>query len=290
MRLAIIITTHNRRELLKKLLNQLVEQISGDDKIVVIDDGSADGTKEMLSYGFPMVSVVDGTGNWWYTKSVNEGFKFASRFNPEFFLTLNDDVEIYPDYLEKIIKAATMAGENCIINSLAINKDKPPKITFAGVKKYIPWNGRYIRYMQPFTEVNLNNVSGLFSTEIISGRGLLIPSQLIEELDYFDERFPQYGSDDDFGLRAIKKGYKLFVCYDARIIENTKTTSAVIAYNKASLPSFIKSFFNKYSINSIKKTILYSWRHGSKLLLPATLIIFLSGTFYAHFIKYKKVK
>jgi GT2 family glycosyltransferase len=288
MRIAIIITTFNRKELLRIILSQLLLQIGENDRIIVIDDGSSDGTNEMLNKEFPTISIVTGTGKWWYTRSVNEGFKFASRFQPDYFLTFNDDVEIYYNYIEKIKEAAAIAGKNCIINSVAINKDCPPKITFSGVKKFIRWNGRYVRYMHPFTEVNLKNLTGIYSTEIVSGRGLLIPSNIVTELNFFDERFPQYGSDDDFGLRALKKGYKMFICYDSRIIENTKTTSAVIAYNKSTIPSFLKSFFDKYSINSIRKTILYSWKHGYKIMLPVSILIFFLGTFYAHFFKYKK--
>ena len=72
--LSIVIPTFNRKQPLSILLNQFKGQkITGIEyKIVVVVDGSTDGTLEMLSSEFPEVFVVKGSGNWWFTKSMNE--------------------------------------------------------------------------------------------------------------------------------------------------------------------------------------------------------------------------
>ena len=136
----------------------------------------------------------------------------------------------------------------------------------------------------------MDKLTGLYPTWIISGRGILIPFQILQKLNYFDEKFPQYGSDDDFGLRAIEAGYKLMISRDLKLFEDTKLTSKGIAYNNDGIWTFITSFFNKYSINSIQKKIRFSIKHGYPILLPINIIISIIGTSYAYFIKYREYK
>ncbi|HSH67481.1 MAG TPA: glycosyltransferase family 2 protein, partial [Bacteroidia bacterium] len=100
-KLGVIIPTFNRQSYLQVLLKQLLSQ----DKNttfqiipIVIVDGSNDGTYEMLDTYFPQVDVIKGTGKWWWTKSVNEGIKYAfSQHQAEYILLLNDDSLIQSD-------------------------------------------------------------------------------------------------------------------------------------------------------------------------------------------------
>ena len=73
MKIAAIIPTFNRKDYLKVLLSQLQNQNKERFtlEIIVVVDGSTDGTLEMLENEFPEVHIVKGTGDWWYTKSMN---------------------------------------------------------------------------------------------------------------------------------------------------------------------------------------------------------------------------
>src|SRR5688572_11601688 len=108
MKIAAIIPTFNRRQELSDLLWMLgnmdmPEKCELD--IIAVVDGSTDGTIEMLTRDFPHVHIVKGTGNWWYTRSINEGFKYADRLRPDLILTLNDDIIVHDDYLLKLVAA-----------------------------------------------------------------------------------------------------------------------------------------------------------------------------------------
>jgi GT2 family glycosyltransferase len=75
-----IIPTFNRAASLKTILACLKQQTLSVIPIVVVD-GSTDGTLEMLAADFPSAIVVRGDGNWWYTRSINEGIKKARQLN-----------------------------------------------------------------------------------------------------------------------------------------------------------------------------------------------------------------
>lgn len=292
LKVFIVLPTYNRKSELVKLLNQFkfsFKTVIGYNVIVVVA-GSTDGTIEMLKSDFPDVKIIEGNDKWWYTKCMNEGFRFVEKYDPDFVLTLNDDVILSDDYFSQLQKVISNTDKTTIVNSISLTVDNPHRVINGGVKRYIRWRGKSIRYFAPFAEVPLDQLAGLYPNWIISGRGILIPFKILRALNYFDEKFPQYGSDDDFGLRAIKAGYKVLISRDLKIYENTKLTSKGAAFNKDGTRTFIKSFFNKYSVNSLQKTIRYTLKHGYPILLPVNLLITIMGTSYAYFFKYRKYK
>jgi GT2 family glycosyltransferase len=294
-KLGVVIPTFNRKSYLKGLLNQLLSQEKAVDVQlipVVVVDGSTDGTYEMLDTEFPQIEVVKGSGKWWWTKSINEGIKFLSeQYNPEYFLFLNDDSILQPDYIKSIVNAAAEAGENAVIGSISVTDTLPFKVSFSGVKKINWLTLKRLSYYKSFELLENVPASGLFPTFALNGRGTLVRSSIIHSLNLLDEQtYPQYGSDDDLVLRAWKKGYKVYVSYDCRVFDRTADTSKGTAFRKDNPFIFIKSFFTWNSVNYIPKELSFLYRHGIKLLMPYYLLKFILGTNYAYFFKYRKFK
>lgn len=294
MNLAVVIPTYNRKEYLRTLLNNLSNQNTQEKVkliIVVVVDGSTDGTIEMLEKDFNQIHIVKGDGNWWWTKSVNEGIKYAQqKFNPNNFLLLNDDNEILPNYIQTILNISSQ-NPNSIIGSMTISIDKPHLISFAGTKKRTKPFLKRINYIKNFSildklEPKFKNT--LLPTYGLCGRGTLIPSPIINKIGYLDERLVQYGSDDDYCLRTWKMGFPVYIHTGCQVLNHTNLTSQGAAFKKDKLLIFIKSFFNIYSVNSLKKTILFYWKHSIKILLPIVLLYVILGTFKSYYFNYKK--
>jgi GT2 family glycosyltransferase len=294
-KLGVIIPTFNRKSYLKVLLHQLFTQEKNNAweiVPVIIVDGSTDGTCEMLAEEFPQVHVIKGSGKWWWTKSVNEGVKFALQiFNPAFILLLNDDSFIQPDYIKSLLEAASNSEKNCIIGSISVTDTLPFKVSFSGVKKINWFRLKKENYYPNFELLENVPATGMFPTYALNGRGTLIRSTIIQDLQLLDERtYPQYGSDDDLALRAWKKGYPVYVCYSCKVFDRTTDTSKGTAFRKDSVMTFFKSFFIWNSVNYIPKQLSFFYRHGIKLLMPFYLLKFILGTNYAYFFKYRKFK
>lgn len=282
-----VIPTHNRKDCLSEVLYDLSGQYFGDMvlecQIVVVADGSTDGTLEMLQKDFPEVTVVQGPGDWWYTRSINQGFTHALQYNPDLILALNDDIRLPPDYIKNIISAYKSIALDCIIGSVAISHSKPQRITFAGVKQIIWW-----RYKQKNYAVNGQNPGDLPDipvrpSVVLPGRGMLISARILKQLHFFDEQLPQYGSDDDFCLRASQLGFPVYISYKAKVFSKDELTAIGHPSRKASLPTFIASFFNKYSPRYLPKTYRMIIRHGNVFLFPLTMVIVIIGSFKAYF-------
>lgn len=285
--LCIVIPTFNRKKQLTVLLNQLKNQ-NGEAinyKIVVVVDGSTDGTLELISSKFPEVDIVKGSGNWWFTRSLNEGCKHAiNKLDAKLILTINDDVEIPENYLSLILSGYNQSGLNSIIGSCSYSVDDTTIITFAGIKNQ-SWLMKYFYYIKGGTKVDVKTLKGLKPSITLPTRGLLIPSTILKKLNYFDEKsFPQYASDFDFVLRAAKKKVKVFISYDAYVLEHTMLTSKGNPRMVNGFGDFLKNaFFNKYSSNYFFKDLRMAWRFGNKILFPLFFLRTIMAIPYIYF-------
>ncbi|HET6225849.1 MAG TPA: glycosyltransferase [Bacteroidia bacterium] len=291
--LCIVIPTFNRKKQLSALLHQFQQQKVKDIqfKIVVVVDGSTDGTYEILATEFPDVHVVKGSGNWWFTKSMNEGCKYAvEKLHSKLILMINDDVQISEHYLQSFINNYNTCGPNSVIGSCSYSAATPHVITFSGLKSKDIWKFKTYKYIESYTRKEPGELTGVAPSVTLPTRGLLISSQLLKEINYMDEiHFPQYASDHDVVYRAAEKGAMIFVSYDAYLLEHMELTSGGNARLAKSLGHFLKNIFtNKYSSNYFFKDVRMTWRHWPKLLFPYYVIRILLAIPYIY-IKYKFV-
>lgn len=238
----------------------------------MVVDGSDDGTLEMLKAEFPKVHVVQGDGSWWYTKSMNEGFKYAEILNPDFVLTLNDDVEIRNSYLNNLLSSYTKINRNSIIGSLSLSTNSPHLITNSGYTLKNKFFGIYQNYLPFLMDQKPELLFGIKETVALPGRGILIPYHVLKELDYFDERFVQYHSDTDFCLRAKEDGIMVYISWDAIVYSNVNMTSYSSSYKNKSISALFNSFFDKYSRNYIPSLSRLVWRHNTKIGFPVVFV------------------
>jgi GT2 family glycosyltransferase len=290
--ISIIIPTHNRKFYLEKLLFDIKSQTEISNfqiDIYVVVDGSNDGTLEMLHSEFPNVHIIKGPGDWWITKSLNEGCKIALLTDTDYVVTFNDDIEIPENYFAKLNKILVKVGKDSLIGSLSVTKEEPHLITFSGIREINKLFLHQVPYFPYFQKYNSYN-KGIYLSKSLVTRGLIIPIKILKDLHCFDERFPQYGSDEDFCLRAIKKGYEAFISFDLVVYSHYKLTSKGTNYTKPGLIEFVKSFFNKYSVNSISKQIHFYIRHGVPVFLPFFLMIYFLASVKAYLFKYTELQ
>ena len=101
----IVIPVHNRLEATRECLGSLRCQTYKAFKIVVVDDGSTDGTSGLVSQEYPEVTVLKGKGELWWTGATNLGVRYALQDcrGDDYILTLNNDTFLPPEYLETMI-------------------------------------------------------------------------------------------------------------------------------------------------------------------------------------------
>ena len=92
----VVVPAHNRRELTLACAEAIEAQSYTPKTVIVVDDGSTDGTAAALAATFQSVVVLHGNGNLWWTGAVNKGIEWvlARCANSDFVLTLNYDTRV----------------------------------------------------------------------------------------------------------------------------------------------------------------------------------------------------
>lgn len=272
LKIGIIIPTYNRKRLLEQCLRSIKKQSFANYEVVVIIDGSTDGTNSLLKEKYPKVKVIQGNGNWWWTKSVNKGIKVISNYNPEYILLLNDDVVLPNDYLISIIKAAN-ENSKCLLGSAS--KDiKTKEFNYIGGKR--DW-GKV--WSKPFVySYNLKNLPEYIPVNTLPGRGLLIPTEVFSKIGFFDEKsFPQAIADADFSIRANKAGYNLIVPTCAYLFSYVEEGPDNMYESEYCISNFFKRLYEKRSNQNLYYLLKFNYRHcPRKWFISYTTINFIA--------------
>ncbi len=206
--IAIVIPVHNRKELTLHCLKQLREIVSDNFRfnVIVVDDGSSDGTEDAIINAYPEVVLLKGNGTLWWAGGVNMGFRYAIDNNYDFVYTLNDDIALTKYTLQKLYKSVTI--KHAVYVSIGLDPENDV-ITSSGFLI----NG-YLKKMRPIMKgVPYKNITPqILSVDALSSMSTLIPIDIIKDVGFYDEsRFPHNYSDIDYSIRIKRKLYPLFV-------------------------------------------------------------------------------
>ncbi len=206
----VVIPVHNRKKLTEACLISLYYQTVKSDYIIVVDDGSSDGTTEMITSQFREVIVLEGNGNLFWTAAINMGIRHALSLGADYVLTMNNDTVASTDFIEKMM---VHAGPTILLGALDI--DIHTNTPYYGGELF-NWRTGHSKYL--LASLNKADQVGLHEVSLFPGRGLLIPRQVFEKIGLFEEkRLPHYLADYDFTQLARNNGFRVFCNYDAKL-------------------------------------------------------------------------
>lgn len=178
-------------------------------KLVVVDDGSTDGTSKALAERHPEVKVLHGNGDLWWSGGTNKGVKYALRSGADYILTINHDVTLKSDYLSELVKCA-LEHPDSLIGSMVVNRSDKKSVWFFGAG-YDPKTG-----LNAHTTGQIGEFTVPKESLWLTGMGVLIPARVFKKIGFYDDvNFPLYFGDADFSERARRTGFKLWVSPDA---------------------------------------------------------------------------
>ncbi len=273
------IPVFNRIALTVRCLNSIRKQTCSNYRVVVCDDGSSDGTADVLARDFPEVVLLKGDGNLWWTGGTNRCIEYilAHCRKGDFVLTLNNDLELKGNYLSAMVAAAAKHSE-AILTSASYDIQDPTHLLHPGAR--VNWLTSKSREL----DAGLFNHSGLAEITHAPGRGTLFPVKVFREIGLFDfEHLPHYGSDYDLTHRARRAGYRIFINYDACLYSHPDMTGSINFGRRKSLRDLYRYLTHIKSPACLR----YRWRVAMKncprLLLPSFLLLdslFVIGSYF----------
>jgi GT2 family glycosyltransferase len=263
----IIIPVHNRINHTIKCLDSLKDINYKNFKIIVVDDGSTDGTSAIIKNNYPNVVIFNGDGNLWWSGAMNIGVEYCRKQNYDFILCLNNDNVVSKDFLDGLIYVNSKYI-NSIVGSFVYFIDKPNLIRFAG-GKINWWTGHVSDTF--YKEEDNDNIPETFETDWLGGMGVLVPINAFSKTGYFDEKwFPHYSGDQDFWLRARNEGFKLLVTRRSKIWVDNKSSGIRLKQGKNNLTIL---FNRKFHANIITRSRFF-FRHFPKYRFIFVIIIY----------------
>jgi GT2 family glycosyltransferase len=236
----IIIPVHNRKNVTLKCLENLC--LCGDLNryyIVVVDDGSTDGTTEAIQNSYPEVIILPGDGNLWWTGAIKKGMEYAYEQGAEFFVWLNDDCYPQKNTIKKLLDICRNDTQ-IIAGGQSLNPDTSVP-SYGGIiskNKIIPVNA-------------LPN--SVLECDGLCGNIVCINKSVVQAIGYPQaELFPQYHGDTTYTHTAKQKGYKLLIVGEAiAFCENDHEHT----YWMTTSRSFIDIWHERFTVKSA-----YYWK------------------------------
>lgn len=225
----ILIPVHNRREITRTCLTNLRGLgLPGDCQICVIDDGCTDGTSEMLRDEFPEVRIVVGDGSLFWGGGIAAGMRVAHEAQAEVHVWLNDDCLPAAGAIESVVSRVRETKGVC--GAVCYDPDHPDEVTYSGARI---------------------GVSGVIAppagchedVDVLNGNLVAIHARVVEELGMVDEvRFPHYGGDIEYCVRAKRNGWVTEISGDARALNPRGTPLARFGADKSAHAIFREPF------------------------------------------------
>jgi GT2 family glycosyltransferase len=199
----IIIPVHNRKEITLQCLDTL--ENNGDlakYNVIVVDDGSTDGTSEAIKSLYPDVIILIGDGNLWWTGAIVKGMECAYEKSAEYLIWLNDDCYPQKETIPKLIETC-QADKKIIVGAQSLDPDTFQP-SYAGI---------VVRQNQI---IEVHTLKKLLECDGLSGNLVCLHRNLIKDIKYPNFRvFPQYYGDVTYTHQAKKNNYKLLIQGDA---------------------------------------------------------------------------
>jgi len=215
---AVVIPNWNGRRLLGACLSGLCRQTFPDFEIILVDNGSTDGSVASVREHFSRVRVISNEVNRGFAAGVNQGIRAS---DSPFVATLNNDTEVSPGWLAALVAAAE--GNPCVgmCASKMVFADRPGVINSTGIcldRVGIAWDRRG---GEPDDEREAVPVE-VFGP---CGGAALYRRAMLNEVGLFDEDFFAYLEDVDLAWRARRAGWRCLYVPAARVLHRHSATS-----------------------------------------------------------------
>ncbi len=217
-KITLVVLTWNSHQFLRDCITSALQQDYPDFSILLLDNGSTDGTVQLVREHFPTVQIVENHANLGFAAGNNVGLRQAKT---PFVVLINPDVELAPNWLSQLIEP--MVAD--------------PEIGVAGCKVYQPGGevlqhaGGYITFPQALSGhyglggVDYGQHDEIRDVDYVIGAAIAIRREVIDSVGLLDEGFFLYYEDVDYCQRVRAAGYRVTYIPNAQLVHMESSTT-----------------------------------------------------------------
>lgn len=230
-------------------------------EIVLIDNGSDDGSVEAFQTLFPEIPLLCNNKNLGYAEGNNVGMRYAIKNGADFILILNNDAIVDPNILHAFVKASKSNPKGGIFGAKVLNQNNEFH-HFGGV-----WDAKKCEFQTVLASQKYKKV------DYVCGCSFFIKRKVIDSIGYFESKFFLLWEESDYCFRAKRHLFDTYSVQDAVISHkisasfkggkpqmhyfwwrnrlfwisrNTSKKEKFLAYRKVLLPEIFKIYKLKY--------------------------------------------
>jgi GT2 family glycosyltransferase len=231
----VLLPIHNRRVVTERFVRCLAAQTDQRFHLVLVDDGSSDGSADMVTERIQSPTVLRGSGAWWWAGSLQQAYIWLRKRElsaADLVLIANDDTRFDADFLA--LARRVLTSRRTLLLAQLHGSDAGPLVE---VGVHVDWAAFQFVGVQEPNEVNCLSTRGLF----------LFAREFVELGGFHPRLLPHYGSDYEFTIRARRNGFSLrsdpsvWLWYD-------ETTTGIRVISSDSLRSFLHSTLTTRSV------------------------------------------
>ena len=209
----ILLPVYNRKSITIDFVKCLKKQSCKNYELILIDDGSTDGTAEQVKQEINNLSVIKGNGNLWWAGSLNAGIKSLKEKNindNDIILIINDDVIIDDTFLSTGSHLIKSMRDTLLLAQF--RDENTGKIEETGIHADLV----KLRFKVAASKEQIN---------CLSTRGLFILWGTLKKIGLFKPLLlPHYASDYEFTIRAYRLGFRLITDPSLVLVNNHRHT------------------------------------------------------------------
>jgi GT2 family glycosyltransferase len=265
--IATLITCYNRKQKTLDSLNSLLSQSDCEDvalTVYLVDDGSTDGTADAVKKVYPQVTLMTGDGSLFWNRGMRKAFGEAMQGDYDYYLWLNDDTQLYPDAISKLLQTSQQLIAQGQLRAIVAGSTQDPEngiLTYGG--------GVSHRWWHPLSFLAIKPAENPQVCDVINGNCVLIPRTVVEVVGNLDLVFAHYLGDYDYALRARKQNCSVWIapgyvgtCPENPYYRNSQDANTPLSQQleKIGQPKGLPT--QDLTLYSFKEWRVFSQRHG----------------------------
>ncbi|MDD4729967.1 MAG: glycosyltransferase family 2 protein [Dysgonamonadaceae bacterium] len=299
-KVVVITLNYNHAQLTIDCVNSVLKSSFEDFVVLVVDNGSAAEDYEVLLSAFDSsnIEITRIEKNVGYVGGVNHGLKEALKYNPGYFLIMNNDTLLDNLAIKSLVDIAIEYDNNAIVSGKVYNMDEPNTLQYIGQECVNANKFQYVAYVKGMGELDTGQYDRVIEMGMLDDIFWLLPRKTFDAVGYYSTDFFLYGEQNDYAFRAIKAGFRLIYTPNAKIWHFGKMTTAdgakfspkvsywqsyatmVLAFQQLSLIYFFRLYF-KYIYGILKG--IFNCLHKNKKDSLSNYIARLIGVLYFTF-------
>jgi len=191
-------------------------------KVMIVDNGSVDGSAEFVRKNYPRAEVLENGENLGFAEGNNVGIRQALGRGADYVLLLNNDTVVNPDFLDLLVARAEGDDQIGVVGPVVYYYDDRNLIQSAGARV------SFFTSKQRIDQKNKPDDGSLvdpIECDYVSGCALLAKREVFEKIGYLNPSYFLYWEETDWCVRAKRAGFKILCIPGARIWHKESASS-----------------------------------------------------------------